>query len=92
MSTSKMEQRLLAHAIEQIRILLSDYLGSQNQGPLQVRIAAHLAYALHNEAIAATEGKGFDVGAALAKVEAIDKILNVEDGSRFSHFVNGEKA
>lgn len=87
MPENNIEDKLLAHALYQIRILLSDYLGSHNEGPIEVRTAAHLAYALHNEALAVIEGKNFDVKSALAKVEAIDKLLNVEDGMRLSRSV-----
>lgn len=48
--------KAVALALYQIRILLSDYLGSQNEGDIVVRQAAHLAYALHNEALAVVEG------------------------------------
>ncbi|MDP1613526.1 MAG: hypothetical protein Q8M11_20900 [Sulfuritalea sp.] len=81
------EVKVLALALHQIRVLLSPYLGSENAGPIEVRVAAHLAYALHNEALAVAEGRDFDVKAALAKVQAIDALLNVEDGSKFSRLV-----
>ena len=92
MSQQSSEVQLLAQALYQIRILLSDHLGSDNQGSMSVRFAAHLAYALHNEALAVVEGKGFDVEAALAKVEAIDQILKTGDGTWFSQQVRAGKA
>jgi hypothetical protein len=82
------EEKILAHAIQEIRQLLSPYLGSENKGPLEVRVAAHLAYALHNEAIALIEGSNFDVEAALKKVVSIDNILNVQDGSRLARLIS----
>ena len=88
MTENKLENQLLAQALYQIRILLSGYLGRQTEGPLEVRIAAHLAYALHNEALAITEGNGFDVQAALAKITAIDKILDIASDAGFSNFVS----
>jgi hypothetical protein len=81
------EQNILAHALYEIRILLSPYLGANNKDPIEVRVAAHLAYALHNEALAVAEGQHFDVEAALAKVKAIDALLNVQDGSRISQLI-----
>lgn len=77
------ETELLAVALHQIRILLADCLGSVNDAPLQTRIAAHLAYALHNEAETVLEGRPIDVNAALARIEAIDSLLGVQDGKRF---------
>jgi hypothetical protein len=51
-----------------------------------------LAYALHDEALAVMEGNSFDIEAALAKVEAIDRILGVQDGTRISAAIRGGKA
>ena len=82
MAANSDEEKILAHALFEIRVLLSSYLGSNNSGPMEVRVAAHLAYALHNEALAIMEGRDFDIKAALEKVAAIDSILKVQDGSR----------
>ena len=85
------EVKLLAHALYHVRILLSGHLGSENKSPIEVRIAAHLAYALHNEALEIMEGRHFDVGSALKKIEAIDNILGTEEGKWFSsHFSTGK--
>ncbi|MDO8331936.1 MAG: hypothetical protein Q7T36_15835 [Fluviicoccus sp.] len=86
------EVKLLAHALYQMRILLSGHLGSMCKSPIEVRVAAHMAYALHNEALEIIEGRHFDVGSALKKIEAIDNILGTEDGTRFSRFVSTGKA
>jgi hypothetical protein len=48
-----------------------------------VRIAAHLAYALHNDALAVLEGNGFNAEDALKRVAALDSLLGVEAGSEF---------
>ncbi|SEI17981.1 hypothetical protein [Pseudomonas asplenii] len=37
-------------ALLEIRGLLADYLGSDVEAPMNVLVAAHLAYAPHNEA------------------------------------------
>lgn len=63
-------------------MLLSPYIGDEVDAPMEVRIAAHLAYALHNEALAITEGRGFDIAAALRRVSAIDNILQVDEAAR----------
>jgi hypothetical protein len=47
-------------------------------------LAAHLAYALHNEALALSAGNGFDLSAALKRVAAIDNFLDGGDGSRLA--------
>jgi hypothetical protein len=77
------ETELLALALLQIRLLLADSLGSVNDAPIQTRIAAHLAYALHNEAEIIHKGRPVDVNVALARIAAIDSVLGVEDGKRF---------
>lgn len=88
MSENMSEEKLLAHALFHIRILLAAFLGSESQEPLQVRFAAHLAYALHNEALAVIEDKHFDVQNALRHIEKIDQILGIEDGKRFTNSIS----
>ena len=78
------ETRIIAGALHEIRLLLSGCLGSENAAPAEVRFAAHLAYALHDEALAAMAGSGFDIDAALAKVASIDSILPTHDGKRLA--------
>lgn len=65
-------------ALYQIRVLLSSYLGSQNEGDMSVRQAAHLAYALHNEALALVEGGSFDPTTVIRRLEAVDAMLSSE--------------
>jgi hypothetical protein len=77
------ETELLAAALHHIRILLADCLGSVNDAPLKTRIAAHLAYALHNEAETVLEGRPINLKAALARIAAMDSVLGVDDGTRF---------
>lgn len=76
------EKKLIANALYEIRLVLSSYIGSENDAPPEVRFAAHLAYALHNEALALAAGTGFDVNCALRKVAEIDGIIGSEDGRR----------
>ena len=75
------ESKILAKAIYEIRLLLSGYLGSNVDADPSVRIAAHLAYALHNDALAVLEGNGFSADEALKRVA--DSLLGVEAGSEF---------
>jgi len=84
MSQENAEVRLLANALYEIRILLGSYLGSENEAPMDVRVAAHIAYALHNEALAVAAGENFDLSVAIKKVEAIDSILRVTEGTRLA--------
>lgn len=75
------QTRLLALALIEIRTLLADYLGSDVDAPMSVRVAAHMAYALHNEAEAAYSNAEFQLDCANQKIAAIDQILGVSDGA-----------
>ncbi len=68
--------KLLAAAVYEMRLLLSSYLGSENEGDTCVRLAAHLSYALHNDALQVLEGDGsFDVEAAVKRLQAGAKVV-----------------
>lgn len=54
------QEQVLAFAVYEIRLLLASHLGSGNQSDLSIRAAAHLAYALHNQADAVLQGGTFD--------------------------------
>lgn len=82
--TANAEAKLLAHALYEIRLLLSGYIGCADKGPLEVHLAAHLAYALHNEALALIAGEGFDLETSLRKVHAIDNVLPGGEGKRYA--------
>lgn len=43
--------RLLAAAVYEIRLMLSDHFGSGNESDLNLREASHLSYALHDAAL-----------------------------------------
>ncbi len=80
--------QLLAAALYEVRLLLGAYLGSNNEADESIREAAHLSYALHNEAEAVSRGGDFDLDAAIRRVEAIEKIL---PGSTVSKRVLGNR-
>lgn len=73
------QARVLAQTVYEIRILLAGYLGGDAQCELPVRQAAHLAYALHNEAASVSAGGTFDLETSLVKIKRVDEML----GSRF---------
>jgi hypothetical protein len=91
MPSNQSQTKILAQAIYEIRLLLSGYLGSQNTGDAPVREAAHLAYALHNEALAIIEGKDFDTDQALSKIRAVDKMFNESFAPRFQAHLGDAK-
>ena len=54
------QDQVLAYAVYEIRLLLADHLGNGDAPDPAVRAAAHLAYALHNQADAVLHGDTFD--------------------------------
>ena len=68
-----LELRLFAAALYQIRVLLSGHVGSNTNEP--VTAAAELAYALHNEALAALAGNDVNVPAALQRLSKLQSLL-----------------
>ena len=76
--SADMQVRLIARALYEMRLLLSGYLGSAAPGDASVREAAHLAYALHNEALALAEGRAFDLECAREKLRAVDAMLGCD--------------
>ena len=78
------QEQLLAFAIYEIRLLLAGHLESEGTSDLPVRTAAHLAYALHNEADAVMQGQSFDPQQAIARLGAVDKMLGSDLQERFA--------
>jgi len=54
-------------------MLLSSHVGSDDQGPEAA--AAGLAYALHNEALAALSGEPVDIPGTLSKLTKLEPLL-----------------
>jgi len=72
MTPSPNQNQILAFALYELRLLLAGHLGSDSEGEPSVRAAAHLTYALHNQALAVLEGKSFDVDQALEAIAKVD--------------------
>ena len=72
--SSETHVQAVALALFQIRVLLSGYLGSADGGDPCVRQAAHLAYALHEEARKLLEGGDFDAGVMASRLAAVDEM------------------
>lgn len=88
MPNTNSQEKILAQGIYEIRLLLSGYLGSQNAGDPAVRRAAHIAYALHNEALAVTGGGTFDCVKAMDKIRAVDRMFEETFTSRFESHIS----
>lgn len=64
--------RLLARALYEIRVLLAGHVTALSTDVDDVNRAAHLAYALHNDALAVADGNTFDIEQTLGRLRAID--------------------
>ena len=83
--TSNIDQTtLLAFAVYELRLLLAGQLGSDAAGEPSVRAAAHLAYALHNQALAVLEGRSFDSVEAVKAIARVDELVGEKFVQRLS--------
>ncbi|ABM39327.1 hypothetical protein [Polaromonas naphthalenivorans] len=82
------QNQILAFAVYELRLLLAGHLGSNSQGDPSVRTAAHLAYALHNQALAVLEGKSFDPVQAVEAIAGVDKRFGENFLQQLSEAVN----
>lgn len=78
------QEQLLAFALYEIRLLLAHYLGSGEDTDPSVRAAAHLAYALHNQASVALQGGEFDPAEAISALGAVDRLLETDFQERLA--------
>jgi hypothetical protein len=76
------QEKLLAHALFEIRAQLSRRIGNPQTDP-DVRAAAELAYALHNFALASMKGEAFEPQEFLDAVEHVDKKCGENFAIRF---------
>ena len=88
MQVNSDQAKVMALALYEIRLLLSGYLGSENDGDMPVRQAAHLAYALHNQALAVLGDKSFDVLDAIKALKFSDTVLGAEFTDKFNRLLD----
>lgn len=84
MTPSITQADILAFAVLELRQLLSSHLGSGETDDPPARAAAHLAYALHNHAIAVLEGRSFDPADAVAAIAHVDGLFGENFVQRLS--------
>ncbi|XQE68250.1 hypothetical protein ACOAPY_06620 [Pseudomonas sp. P3C3] len=82
------QNQLLAFAVYEIRQLLAHHLGSDDTSDPAVKAAAHLAYALHNQADAILQGRTFDPQKAIESLSAVDRMLETSFQARFLQSVS----
>ena len=84
------QEQVLAFAVYEIRLLLAHHLGSGDASDLAVKAAAHLAYALHNQADAILQGDTFDPQQAAESLSAVDRMLATNFKTRLSQAISHE--
>jgi len=82
------QNQILAFALFELRLLLAGHLGSDAKSEPEVRAAAHLAYALHNQALAALENRPFDTRQALEAIARVDAEFGENFMQQLSEAVN----
>ena len=82
------QDQVLAFAIYEIRQLLAYHLGSDDTTDPAVKAAAHLAYALHNQADAILQGRTFDPQQAIESLNVVDRMLATNFQARFLQSVS----
>ncbi|WP_204524156.1 hypothetical protein [Corticimicrobacter populi] len=82
--TTITQEQVLAFAIYEIRQLLAQHLGNDGTSDPAIRAAAHLAYALHNQASAILEGKHVNAQQSVSTIKKVDQLLETDFHSRLS--------
>ena len=72
------QARVLDFVVYELRLLLADHLGKDSDAEPSVKSAAHLVYALHNQALAALEGKSFEIDEAIKSMDAAGQVSGVD--------------
>ena len=84
------QEQVLAFAVCEIRLLLAGNLGSECSSDLSIRTAAHIAYALQNQAEAVLQGKPFDTQQAIEALGRVDKLLAADLQNRLAMAIGHE--
>jgi hypothetical protein len=90
MTATTDQAKILAFAVFELRLLLAGHLGSNAVGEPSVRAAAHLAYALHNQALAVLEGRQFNPTEAIEAIARVDRMFGENFVQQFSEISNRE--
>lgn len=85
--------KILAQAVYELRILLSNHLGNKDKEELREAVSAHLAFALHNDALAIIEDRpnDFDIDEAIKRIRRVDEMYGEQFGDRFQELISAPK-
>ncbi len=90
MTATTNQAKILAFAVFELRLLLAGHLGSNAVSEPSVRAAAHLAYALHNQALAVLEGRQFNPTEAIEAIARVDQLFGENFVQQLSEISNRE--
>jgi hypothetical protein len=88
MTATTDQAKILAFAVFELRLLLAGHLGTNAVGEPSVRAAAHLAYALHNQALAVLEGRQFNPTEAIEAIARVDQMFGENFVQQLSEISN----
>ena len=93
MESQDQKIKILAQALYEIRLLLSNHLGSPFDGASPEKVAAHLSYALHNDALAILNNRegDFVIEETLKTLNHLDNLFGNEPNSSFKNVINAKK-
>jgi hypothetical protein len=89
MDSKDVQLKVLAQAVYELKGLLANHLGNRDPETQCESVSAHLAYALHNEALAIIEDRpeDFNVDVAINKIKRVDEMYGEQFGDRFQKIV-----
>jgi hypothetical protein len=93
MDSKDAQLKIMAQAVYELKGLLSDYLGNRSPKTQCESVSAHLAYALHNEALAIIEDRpeDFNLDDAINKIKRVDEMYGEQFGERFQNIISDVK-
>ena len=79
--------KTFAFILYESRLLLAGHLGSDAPGDVAVRNAAHLTYALHNQALAVLDGQSFNMEEAQRAIAKVDEMFATDLSKRLTESI-----
>ena len=90
MDSEEAKIKILAHAIYELRVLLSHHIGPAEKTSSTEVASANLAYALHNEALAIIENRPnyFNIDQAIEKIQKAEVLSGGKFSNEFQELIN----
>lgn len=90
MDNEEAKLKILAHAVYELRQLLSSHIGPAVKDNICEAASANLVYALHNEALAIIENRPqeFNVHDAIRKIKGMEEMIGDKYSGQFQELIN----